>query len=108
MMLLRQLFYFLKKLIFHPIICIFASNDFEMDNTIDNTICHAVDDFFNVSKEQLENINEFILQFNITSFDIIRLIVFLEEKYSIKYNSMHYCKMTSLSAIIQETKELLK
>ena len=79
-----------------------------MNNTIDDMIRQDVADFFKVSLEQLENVNEFALQFNITSFDTIRLIVFLEEKYNIKYNSMHYYNMTSLSAIIQETKELIK
>lgn len=79
-----------------------------MENIIDNAIRQDVADFFKVSPEQLDNVDEFILKFNITSFDIIRLIVFLEEKYGIKYNSMHYCNMTSISAIIKETKKLMK
>ena len=72
-----------------------------MKENIDKNIREDIATFFNVNVERLENVDDLILEFNVDSLDIIRLIVYLEEKYNIQYNTMRYNNMTSISSIIK-------
>ena len=79
-----------------------------MKKNIEDIVREDIATFFNVSIERLKNVDDLIIEFNVDSLDIIRLIVYLEDKYQIRYNTMRYNNMTSISSIIKETTLLIK
>lgn len=79
-----------------------------MKKNIEDIVREDIATFFNVSIKRLENVDDLIIEFNVDSLDIIRLIVYLEDKYQIRYNTMRYNNMTSISSIIKETTLLIK
>ena len=79
-----------------------------MKENIEEIVREDIAAFFNVSIERLENVDDLIIEFNVDSLDIIRLIVYLEDKYNVRYNMMRYNNMTSISSIIKETNSLIK
>lgn len=79
-----------------------------MKENIEEIVREDIAAFFNVSIERLENVDDLIIEFNVDSLDIIRLIVYLEDKYNVRYNMMRYNNMTSISSIIKETTSLIK
>ena len=79
-----------------------------MKENIEDIVREDIAAFFNVSIERLENVDDLIIEFNVDSLDIIRLIVYLEDKYNVRYNMMRYNNMTSISSIIKETTSLIK
>lgn len=79
-----------------------------MTGNIEEIVREDIAAFFNVSIERLENVDDLIIEFNVDSLDVIRLIVYLEDKYQVRYNTMRYNNMTSISSIIKETTLLMK
>ena len=63
--------------------------------------------FFQVDVQTLSEKDDLILDHRVDSLDILRLIVFLEKKYSIRYDMMRYRNFTSISLIVDETLKLL-
>ena len=79
-----------------------------MKKNIEDIVREDIAAFFNLSIERLENVDDLIIEFNVDSLDIIRLIVYLEDKYNVRYNMMRSNNMTSISSIIKETTSLIK
>lgn len=75
---------------------------------MENEICKKIADFLQVSEDQLHLKDDLILDFKINSFDLIHLLVFLEESYNIRYDMMKYNSLLSVSSIVRETMLLVK
>ena len=73
---------------------------------IDKQIRSDIADFLHVDIHQLDERDDLIIDFHVDSFEIMRLIVFLEEKYNIRYNMMQYHNLTTVSSIVEETIKL--
>lgn len=75
---------------------------------MENEIYKKIADFLQVSEDQLHLKDDLILDFKINSFDLIHLLVFLEESYNIRYDMMKYNSLLSVSSIVRETMLLVK
>lgn len=79
-----------------------------ISKNMENEIYKKIADFLQVSEDQLHLKDDLILDFKINSFDLIHLLVFLEESYNIRYDMMKYNSLLSVSSIVRETMLLVK
>lgn len=77
-------------------------------NTMEEQIRCDVANYFHISIEQIKKVNDLIFELKVNSLDIIKLIVFLEDKYGIRYSMMRYNNLTTISSIVEETNILLQ
>lgn len=79
-----------------------------MNLDMEGEVYKKIADFLQVSENQLREKDDLILDFKINSLDLIRLLVFLEESYNIRYDEMKYHSLLSVSSIVKETMQLVK
>lgn len=75
---------------------------------MEDDVYKKIASFLQVSEDQLRVKDDLILDYKINSLDLIRLLVFLEESYNIRYDEMKYNSLLSVSSIVRETMLLVK
>lgn len=76
--------------------------------TTDNQIRSSIASFLHLDFHLLKDKDDLIIDLKVDSLDIIRLIVYMENEYHIRYNVMRYNSLTSISSIVKETRKLLE
>lgn len=75
---------------------------------MEKEIYEKIAGFLQVSEDELHIKDDLIVDYKINSLDLIRLLVFLEESYNIRYDVMKYNSLLSISSIVKETLLLVK